>query len=312
MSPLIRFRFCLFLSLFLFTNIPIFSESKTIKFTLEPDRDDIIQYEFELWKESNFDLEIPFRVLSNPGKIQLFIPNGYEFFRIRAVAKRQVRGFWTDLYTVSSFGKPKQKEMTKVVSHKSNTTDVIIPILTPEGNNRFFLTENTIQVRPILTLPVKTSVRYRLNGGPWKVTKEPELSFSKDGDYKLEYQVTNELGISDSMQVWEFSVDNTAPNSELYFAPQTHKNKNDQYISSKTNLQIESKDSGSGVDTIRFRTLCGAGPKTDWFLWDPKSSWTHLINSCSQNLEVEISATDKLGNEEIPKKIQIQKPNYGN
>ncbi|PJZ45306.1 LBF_2017 N-terminal domain-containing protein [Leptospira brenneri] len=298
----------IYLLLLVGLSFPIFSESKTLKFTLDPDRDDIIQYEFELWKEPNLDLEIPFRVLSNPGKIQLFIPNGYEYFRIRAVAKRQVRGFWTDLYTVSSFGESKPKEPTKVLSRKSNTTDVIIPIRNDEGKNRFFLTENKIQVKPILTQPIKSSVRYRLNGGPWKVTKEPELSFSKDGDYKLEYQVTNELGVSDTMQVWEFSVDNTPPNTELHWKESLYQKKSIQYLSPKNHLELLSKDTGSGLDSIRFRSTCGQNKQSEWYLWDSKTSWTGLINSCSNDLELEISATDRLGNEEVPKKIQIKHP----
>ncbi|MCW7471166.1 LBF_2017 N-terminal domain-containing protein [Leptospira kanakyensis] len=312
MNPIILFRACLFVCLFLLASIPIFSESKTIKFTLEPDRDDIIQYEFELWKQSSFDLEIPFRVLSNPGKIQLFIPNGYEYFRIRAVAKRQVRGFWTDLYTVSTFGQPKPKEPTKVLSRKPNTADVLVPISNAKGTNHFFLTENKIQVKPILTHPMKTSVRYRLNGGAWKTTKLPELSFSKDGDYKLEYQVTNELGVSDSMQVWEFSVDNTPPKTEFHWQPETYKKSSIQYVSKNTNLQLTAIDDGSGLDTIRFRTTCGKIPQSDWFEWDQKNSWMGILNSCSNDLEIEISAIDRLGNEEIPKKIYLKRNHQGN
>ncbi|MBM9589335.1 hypothetical protein JWG41_02680 [Leptospira sp. 201903075] len=302
----------LYLLLFCGVTSSVFSDSKTIRFTLEPERDDIIQYEMELWKGTSFDLEIPFRVVSNPGKIQLHIPDGYEYFRIRAVAKRQVRGFWTDLFEVNSFGKSKPKEVTKAVPRKTDKTDVLVPIPTKEGTNHFFLTENKIQVRPLAKEKIKTSVRYRINHGPWKVTGVPELSFSKDGDYRLEYQVTNELGVSDSMQIWDFSVDNTPPNTELHFEPITHRNKGKYFISSRTALQVQSDDNGSGVDTIRFRSRCGTGVRSDWYLWDPKSSWTTLIQSCSKDLEVEISATDRLGNEEIPKIIRIQKPNPGN
>ncbi|EOQ98073.1 hypothetical protein LEP1GSC195_1321 [Leptospira wolbachii serovar Codice str. CDC] len=285
---------------------PIFSESKTIHFTLEPERNDIIQYEFELWKGRSLDLEIPFRVVSHPGKIQLYIPDGYEYFRIRAVAKRQVRGFWTDLIAVNSFGKNKPKETTKVVSRKPTKTDVLIQISSKEGTNHFFLTESKIQVMPVTKETIKTSVRYRLNGGPWKVTQIPELSFTKDGDYRLEYQVTNELGISDSMQVWEFSVDNTPPNTKILWEPETYKNKGQSYISPNTSLKLQSFDLGCGVDTIRFRSSCGSSAITEWFLWDSKNSWTELIKSCSKDLEVEISATDRLGNEEIPKRIVVK------
>ncbi|TGK78237.1 hypothetical protein EHQ24_16895 [Leptospira noumeaensis] len=312
MNPLLRLRFSLVLSLLIVTSSPILSESKNLKFSLEPDREDIIQYEFELWKQTSFDLEIPFRVLSNPGKIQLFIPNGYEYFRIRAVAKRQVRGFWTDLYAVKSFGKPKPKEPTKIVSRKPNTADVLVPISNSEGTNHFFLTENKIQVKPILTHPMKTSVRYRLNGGAWKVTKLPELSFSKDGDYKLEYQVTNELGVSDSMQVWEFSVDNTPPKTEFHWQPEIYKKSSIQYVSKNTNLQLKAIDEGSGLDTIRFRTVCGKNPQSEWFEWDPKNSWMGIIHSCPNDLEIEISAIDRLGNEEVPNKIYLKRTNQGN
>ncbi|XDD52599.1 hypothetical protein AB3N62_08825 [Leptospira sp. WS4.C2] len=290
---------------------PIFSDSKTIQLILEPEREDIIQYEFELWKGTSFDLEIPFRVVSNPGKIQLYIPNGYEYFRIRAVAKRQVRGFWTELFEVNSFGKNKPKETAKIVSQKPMKTDVIIPIPTKDGSSHFYLTESKIQVKPVTKESLKSSVRYRLNGGPWKVTKIPELTFPKDGDYRLEYQVTNELGVSDSMQIWEFSVDNTPPNTDIFWEPQTHKNKGQIYISANTNLKLQAFDLGSGVDVIRFRSSCGTSSKSEWFLWE-QNSWTELLKSCVKDLEVEISATDRLGNEEIPKKIRIKQPNQGN
>ncbi|EMY61006.1 LBF_2017 N-terminal domain-containing protein [Leptospira terpstrae] len=308
------FEYYIFLFLLFGLSLPIYSDTKTIRFTLEPEREDIIQYEFELWKGRSFDLEIPFRVLSNPGKIQLYIPNGYEYFRIRAVAKRQVRGFWTDLYEVNSFGKTKQKESAKFVAKNQTKTDVIIPIATKEGRNHFFLTESKIQVKPITKETLRTSVRYRLNGGVWKITQVPEFTFSKDGDYKLEYQVTNELGISDSMQVSEFSVDNTPPNTEFLWEPQTYQNKGQKYISANSSLKLQSIDLGSGLDTIRYRSNCEGGQKTDWFLWDPKNSWPTLLQSCSKNKdwELEISATDRLGNEEIPKKIQFTQARQGN
>ncbi|MCW7492083.1 hypothetical protein ND861_05375 [Leptospira sp. 2 VSF19] len=291
---------------------PIFSESKTIRFTLEPDRDDIIQYEFELWKEPNLDLEIPFRVVASPGKIQLYIPNGYEYFRIRAVAKRQVRGFWTDLYAVKSFGKPKPKEPSKIIARKTATTDVLVPIQKGKGINHFYLTENKIQVKPILSQPMKTSVRYRVNGGSWMVTNQPELTFSNDGNYKLEYQVTNELGISDSMQVWEFSVDNTPPTTELHWEPPLYQKTSSAFVGPNTRLELKSSDLGSGLDVIRFRTTCGNNVPSEWYHWDIQTSFENIVNSCSEDLDLEISATDKLGNEEIPKKIKIQRTKKGN
>lgn len=302
------FTYILFLSGITF---PIFSDSKTIQLILEPEREDIIQYEFELWKGTSFDLEIPFRVVSNPGNIQLYIPNGYEYFRIRAVAKRQVRGFWTELFEVNSFGKNKPKETAKVVSQKPIKTDVLIPLPTKDGTNHFFLTESKIQVKPVTKQSVKTSVRYRLNGGSWKLTEIPEFFFSKDGEYRLEFQVTNELGVSDSMQVWEFSVDNTPPNTELIWDPQTHKNKGQIYISTNTNLRLQSFDLGAGVDVIRFRSSCGTSSKSKWLLWE-KNSWNELLKSCVKDLEIEISASDRLGNEEIPKKIRIKQTNQEN
>ncbi|EMY69601.1 LBF_2017 N-terminal domain-containing protein [Leptospira vanthielii] len=306
------FKIFTFILLLFGTTFPIFSESKTILLILEPERDDIIQYEFELWKGTSFDLEIPFRVVANPGKIQLYIPNGYEYFRIRAVAKRQVRGFWTELFEVNSFGKNRPKETTKFVSKKPMKTDVLIPIPTKDGSSHFYLTESKIQVKPVTKESLNSSVRYRLNRGPWKVTEIPEFSFSKDGDYRLEYQVTNELGISDSMQVWEFSVDNTPPNTELLWEPNTHINKGKIYISANTNLKLQSFDLGSGVDVIRFRSSCGTSPKSKWYLWDHKNSWNELVKSCVKDLEVEISATDRLGNEEIPKRILIKQTNQEN
>ncbi|PJZ86096.1 LBF_2017 N-terminal domain-containing protein [Leptospira harrisiae] len=306
MNPFIRFKLFVIFVVFMIPNIPIVSESKTIQFALEPDREDIIQYEFELWKTPNLDLEIPFRVVSNPGKIQLFIPNGYDYFRIRAVAKRQVRGFWTDLYAVSSFGKPKPKEPTKIIAKKENSNEVLIPISNSAGTNHFYLTENKIQVKPVLSQPMKTSVRYRLNGGPWFVTKQPELTFSKDGDYKLEYQVTNELGVSDSIQVWEFRVDNTPPKTEFHWHSPLFKKSSQLFVGLESNLELTSVDAGSGLDSIRFRTSCGKKNKTDWYLWDSKTSWKDTIQNCTEDIELEISATDKLGNEEIPQKIQIK------
>ncbi|TGK79632.1 hypothetical protein EHQ23_18750 [Leptospira bourretii] len=316
MNPFHHFRLFLFWSPFLLVSLgfffPVFSEPKTIKFTLEPERDDIIQYEFELWKEPNFDLEIPFRVVASPGKIQLFIPNGYEYFRIRAVAKRQVRGFWTELYAVNSFGKSKPKEPTKIAERKTATTDVLVPITNKEGTNHFYLTENKIHVRPILSQPMKTSVRYRVNGGPWVVTKQPELTFVNDGNYKLEYQVTNELGISDSMQVWEFSVDKTPPKTEFHWQSPPFRKSSLSFVGPNSHLELLANDTGAGLDSIRFRTICGKNPPSAWYLWDNQTSWTNVIHSCSEDLDLEISATDKLGNEEVPQKIKILHTKKGN
>ncbi|MGV3666976.1 MAG: LBF_2017 N-terminal domain-containing protein [Leptospira bouyouniensis] len=278
--------------------------SKQIQFSLVPDRDDIIQYEIELWKTENLEQEIPFRVLSNPGPINLFIPDGYEYFRIRAVAKRKVRGYWTELYQTGQFGKSvktKEKPIAKVQAK----TDVLVPIPTREGASEFYLTTNKIAIVPV-TIGKNFRIKYRINGGPWQKDSSPQLNFEKDGSYRLEYQVTNELGVSDGMQVWEFKVDTTPPESSIRFLNPPFFQRGTSFISPKNPLQVFATDTGSGINTIRYRTSCKGAPFTEYYVWND-SSWADIQRNCLDNFRLEISAVDRLGNEEIPKQILFQK-----
>lgn len=291
--------------LFWFWN-PLFA--KQIQFALVPDREDIIQYEIELWKSDVLDLEIPFRVLSNPGQINLFIPDGYEYFRIRAVAKRKVRGYWTELYEVNQFGKKKKTKETPMVKIPVKT-DVLVPILTKEGNSELFLTTSQIVIVPV-SIGKHFKIQYRINSGPWQKSTSPELNFLKDGSYRLEYKVTNELGVSDGMQVWEFKVDSTPPETSINFLHPTFQKNGKSFISNQNPIQIFAIDSGSGINSIRYRMTCNGAQSSDYMVWN-ETSWKEILSSCQKDLLLEFSAIDRLGNEEIPKKIYIQKSTKG-
>ncbi|MGJ4733579.1 LBF_2017 N-terminal domain-containing protein [Leptospira levettii] len=298
-NPL-RIRALLFLISFT-CHFPL--HAKQIQFSLVPDREDIIQYEIELWKSDELGEEIPFRVLANPGPIHLFIPDGYEFFRIRAVAKRKVRGFWTELYQVALFGK-KPKPVAKPVEKIPVKTDVLVPIPTKEGKPELFLTTNQITIVPTLA-DKKIRIQYRINGSPWQTTTSPLLRFSKDGNYRLEYKVTNELGVSDGMQVWEFKVDTRPPVTSISFLSPSFQKNGITYISPKNGLLLRSSDEGSGLSNIRYRSSCGDEQVSEYQIW-LETSWMEILSGCEKNIRLEISAVDRLGNEEVPKQIFIQ------
>ncbi|TGL99418.1 LBF_2017 N-terminal domain-containing protein [Leptospira jelokensis] len=290
---------CLLCFSFGFSNSLI---SKQIQFTLVPDREDIIQYELELWKSDQMDSEIPFRVLSNPGPINLFIPDGYEYFRIRAVAKRKVRGYWTELYEVNSFGK-KPKARETAVAKVPVKTDVLVPIQTKDGNSELFLTSKQITIVPT-TITKQFKVRYRVNGGIWQTTQSPHMDFPKDGNYRLEYKVTNELGVSDGLQIWEFKVDQTPPESKLSFQNPPFSTKQTNFVSPNNRLVIQSNDLGSGIGSIRYRYVCDGGSFSEYLIWNEESN-KELYSICPGNFRLEVSAIDRLGNEEIPKTIDF-------
>lgn len=279
-------------------------EAKQIQFNLVPEREDIIQYEIELWKTDDLELEIPFRVLSNPGPVNLFIPEGYEFFRIRAVAKRKVRGYWTELYNVSQFGK-KTKPAEKPIAKIPAKTDILVPIANEKGNQDLYLTSNKIKISSI-SLGKKNQIRYRINGGIWQTSSSPELEFFKDGSYQLEYKVTNELGISDGMQLWDFKVDRTPPKTVITFPIPPFIQKEYSFIGPNYPIQLKTTDNGSGVSTIRYRTTCDENETTEYYLWND-STWKEILSSCNKTILLEISAVDRLGNEESPKKIFIHR-----
>lgn len=304
-SPFRIFPFlCFVCFVLLFIAFPTKLEAKQIQFSLVPDRDDIIQYEIELWKSDDLELEIPFRVLANPGPIQLFIPEGYEFFRIRAVAKRKVRGFWTDLYNVNSFGK-KPKPVEKAIAKIPVKTDVLVPILTKDGSSELFLTSKQITIVPI-TITKHFKVGYRVNGGIWQTTTSPQMDFPKDGNYRLEYKVTNDLGVSDGMQIWEFKVDRTPPETKFWFQTPTFRKSETTYIAPNNHLIVEAKDSGSGISSIRYRYQCEGDQFTDYFVWKEETG-KDLVFICPGNFQLELSSIDRLGNEETPKSIHFQK-----
>ncbi|EOQ88399.1 hypothetical protein LEP1GSC202_3132 [Leptospira yanagawae serovar Saopaulo str. Sao Paulo = ATCC 700523] len=296
----------IFLILAIGISQPLFS--KQIQFSLVPDRNDIIQYELELWKTENLEQEIPFRVLSNPGPINLYIPDGYEYFRIRAVAKRKVRGYWTELYAVDTFGKkPKPKETA--IAKVPVKTDVLVPIQTKDGTSELFLTSKQITIVPV-TITKHFKVRYRVNGSNWQTTHSPQLDFPKDGNYRLEYKVTNELGVSDGMQIWEFQVDQTPPESKLFFQSPPFTTQKASFISPKNRLIIQSKDLGSGIGSIRFRYRCDGGSLSEYLIWN-EEIYQDIDSICPGDFQLQVSAIDRLGNEEIPKTIDFKRKSKG-
>lgn len=296
------------LSFLFLVNGNLWGEEKTITFTLAPEPG-VVQFELELWKQQNFDTEIPLRVFKKPGKVELKIPNGYEYFRAAGVAKRQIRGFWSELMSVSSFGKKrnteKQTPQLTTLQKPEETLDILVPIQTKTGEVKQYLTAKKIRIVPEVNSEKKVSYFYRVNSGVWTESLDPEIEINNEGFFNLEFKSIDILGNKEIPKKLFFYVDKTPPTTSVQKENLYLKPSSGYFVSSSNSIIINAIDNDSGVKATYYQPIC-ENSKGDWILLENNYiKLSDLKKFCSTSMKIKLYSVDQVGNREDPIIIQV-------
>lgn len=292
----------------------LYGNEQTLKFFLTNESRDekVIQYEIELWKEKSMQAEFPIKLLSKPGKVVLKVPSGYDYFRISAIAEKNIRGYWSDLYKVSEFGKPKpivkfEGEISKPPIKESGiNSDVLLPVPDQTGTLKPYLTSKKIIIKNESKL-FDTIYTYRLNEGNWIESKTMEVEFQSDGFQVLEYGSTNILGNTEKKKRIEFFTDFTPPNTRYEITPNEFSTNNTIYTHPNAKLQLIAEDLGSGIKATYYQTECNGQNLSERKVIPETGLRFHDLKlDCGGSLKILFYSVDKVGNEESPKNLRIE------
>ncbi|MDF3818826.1 hypothetical protein P3G55_02880 [Leptospira sp. 96542] len=269
-----------------------------IKFNLFAKEADVIQFEIELWKTNDLNGEIPRVVLTNQGRVNLLVPSGYFYFRVRSIAKFQVRGYWSELFSVNGFGSEKPKPtVAKKSESKTPQSNILIPIPDKSGNQNLFLTESKVRIAPITGSQKNIQYYYRYDKGPWIKMSNPELNFEKEGNYVLEYKSIDILGNEELPKQLTFGVDRTPPQTSVSMSG----HQTDRFLSQNSKIKFETTDSGSGVKQTEFRNRCQTNEWSEWIILNSTEiPWYENYKLCETHFELEVRSIDNVGNVETP------------
>ncbi|MCZ8342998.1 MAG: hypothetical protein O9301_08205 [Leptospira sp.] len=309
-----RFLSVLFSFYFIFTFQLLYGNEQTLQFSLSSESKDekIIQYEIELWKEKSMEAEFPLKLLAKPGKVILKVPNGYQYFRISGIAERNIRGYWSSLYSISEFGKPKPVSKQSILETKPpknvlpENTGVLVPISDQNGNLKPYLTTKKITIKDQNQL-YNTVYTYRLNGSSWIESKTLDVEFLSDGFQVLEYGSVNILGNREERKRLEFFTDYTPPTTRYMIEPGGILIKKDFFTHPDAKINLIAEDSGSGVKTIYYQTECdGKNLSIREELPESGLTFNNLKQICDSSLKFIFYSVDQVGNEEKPKHVKIE------
>ncbi len=304
---------------FLFLSYPLIPQEQATKqdnvgdFTmtlfLETDNPIVESYEIEFWKEvpNQKTKEFPIQKFAQTGRNVIDVMPGYHFFRVRSIAKLNIRGYWTDFNPIRRY--PLQKEITRnspfEAQKKLISSDVFLKLENQNGISENFLTSKEIQFK--MDSKPDTKYFYRLNQNIWQRAIGNKISIQSEGNYFLEYYAEDILGNRENIQGLEFSLDFTAPVSVIQVIGDTSSETENLYVSPLSYLKIVSSDNYVGVKDIFYRTGCEISETTKWLKYVEQISIRSLVEKkCNQKVILEFYAVDKLENKENLQRIDIK------
>ncbi|XMO24237.1 LBF_2017 N-terminal domain-containing protein [Leptospira sp. 'Mane'] len=318
MKPHLSLIFCINLSILSFSSFAQTSafqnEKGEFQMTVYLDEKNptILEYEVELSKtteEKNTD-ELRNLKIVKPGRAVLAIPNEFQYFRVRAVAVLNIRGYWTEFYQIKRFPLLKNKQEIKEVVVPKPITKIIKPDLffslkNGKGELEQFLAEPKLRLSSIDDTKAH-KIFYRLQNQPWQSSENIVLDFPEDGNYELEYYSVDLLGNKEPSQFHQFIVDRTPPNTRILFSKDGFIGNGETYHSYSSDLILESNDAGSGTESTFYRFVCDANSSKDWNKYESAISVQKLsFSECSNQGFLEYYSRDQVGNIENPNRIRL-------
>ena len=173
------------------------------------------------------------------------IPPEFRFFRIRAVAERDIPGLWSAAHPVDRYLKA--------------ASQVFLPVKTGEGQNQtLYLVNQSLSLRSSDQGVGQARIFYSLNGSPYAEYRSP-LTFDEDGAYTLQWYGVDGVGNQEAPQSAGFYVDRTAPTTTLAFRVPLVMAHGRLFTAPANAFSIRTSDALSGVAGTYCRLLVGSG-----------------------------------------------------
>lgn len=279
------------------------TESGEFKMTLllENDNPAIKGYEIEFWNEieTKTQTDLPIQKPLKPGRNVITAPKDSKYFRVRAVALLNIRGYWTDFNPITRY--PLQKlannPLVFQVPKLKPSADVFLKLKNQEGKEETYLTAPEFHFMDIS----KKSVRYfyRLNDKDWLIPSKSNIQIMEEGSFKLEYYGVDLLGNQEPIQQVTFSVDRTPPETQLQFQGNTYSNQRYFFLAPDVSIRLFSLDRLSGTDQTFFRTGCQFPLNAEWTVYTETITIKKLQElNCKGSLYLEYYSRDRAGNAE--------------
>jgi|GEM_PF-2429623 hypothetical protein len=291
------------LSLFSEKNSFLENEAGEFKMTLllESEHPTIKEYEIEFWKEveNKKSVELPIQKILKPGRNVLVAPPSYHFFRVRAIALWNVRGYFTEFYPIKRY--PLEKEAASVktldVPRPSPISNLFIKIGNETGKEDLFLASKLFSFKD--QMGKQSSIFYRFGKMNWQKWNEEDIQIPEDGEYKLEYYGIDVLGNKEGVKQITFFSDSTPPVSAISFASEQFVHPHFLFVPGDFNLNLLAYDSGSGVDRIFYRVGCELPLRSEWIIFSQSLRLKDIqVPNCKEKIFFEYFARDKIGNSE--------------
>ncbi|BDA78779.1 hypothetical protein LPTSP3_g17090 [Leptospira kobayashii] len=268
----------------------------------------IKEYEIELAQEKEENKSEELRTLKTvkPGRIVLDVPNQFQYFRVRAVALLNIRGYWTEFHQIKRFpfSKNKQEVREVVVPQPITKPDLFFSLKSRNGQLEQYLAE------PKLRLSSKDDTKsnqifYRLQNSPWQSSENIVIDFPEDGNYELEYYSVDLVGNKEVSQFLQFTVDRTPPSTTARFSEINYVGNGQNYLPYRSELRLETYDAGSGTDSTLYRLVCDKSSPKDWIKYKSPIPLRDLgLEKCEEGV-LEYYSQDQVGNPEIPNRILL-------
>ena len=223
------------------------------------------------------------------------VPDDYRFFRIRAVADRDVPGLWSSAHPVDRYIKVGAQVFRSVIAAGRES-----PVL--------FLVNQSLGLRASDRGSGKTVIFYSLNGAPEQEYRAP-LTFDEDGGYSLRWYGVDGVGNREASQSAAFFVDRTAPKLSLTFRVPLVVSHGRLFTAPANGFSIRASDELSGVSGIFCRLLGEREPAPAFSPCAASFQMADFAPKAGNGVYLlEYFAEDRLGNRSALHRVEIRRP----
>lgn len=168
------------------------------------------------------------------------------------------------------------------------------PNRTAPNGKAFISALTTITLSASDAMSGVSQIDYRVDGGPWLPFREV-FSVANEGEHRLEYRSTDNVGNQDAVHTLSLITDTTPPITSLTSAGRPLDSSDALYISQPTAFELDAVDMLSGVASREYRIDEGGWLPYAPFTVDDRT--THVIS---------FRSTDQVGNRETAKSVTIK------
>ncbi|MBI5656745.1 MAG: hypothetical protein HZC44_07985 [Geobacter sp.] len=168
------------------------------------------------------------------------------------------------------------------------------PNRTAPSGKTFISALTTITLSASDAMSGVSQIDYRVDGGPWLPFREI-FTIANEGEHRLEYRSTDNVGNQDAVHTLSLITDTTPPITSLTSSGRSLDSADALYIRQPTTFELDAVDILSGVASREYRIDEGGWLPYGPFRVDDRT--THVIS---------FRSTDQVGNRETAKSVTIK------